>query len=113
MKEAASYQQKLKSILSSKTIVCLVFDVLFMWAQCPSKIWEGLNLIAYKIGLCSFESKYVELGLAAAFTLSVLFTELLFFTPFAYIDTFLVRKEHGYSKASLTSFLEARFMGIY
>jgi hypothetical protein len=91
----------------------MIFEVLFMWAQCPAKIWQIIQTIALSLGLCSFDSKYVELGMAAAFTLTVMFIELLFFTPFAYIDTFLVRKEHGYSKATIKSFLQARFMAMY
>ena len=65
------------------------------------------------VGLCQLRSEYAELGLAAAFTLTVLFIELLFFTPFAYIDTFVVRKEHGYSKATVQGFLQVRFMAMF
>lgn len=48
--------------------------------------------------------------LAAVFVFIVLFLEMLIFTPLAYIDTFVVRKEHGFSKATLHNFLSTRFL---
>lgn len=83
----------------------LVFDTLFIWAKGPAKIWAVLSSLAQVVGLCQLRSEYAELMLAAAFTFTLLFIELLFFTPFAFIDTFVVRKEHGYSKATIQGFL--------
>lgn len=76
-----------------------------MWANGPAKIWALLSSLARVIGLCKLRDEYAELGLAAAFTFTVLLIEILFFTPFAFIDTFVVRKEYGYSKATIKGFI--------
>ena len=81
-----------------------------MWFNCPARIWNAINLLALHTGICSLDSRYTELMLAAAFVFIVLFLEMLIFTPFAYIDTFVVRKEHGFSKATLQNFLSTRFL---
>ena len=52
MKEAASYQRKIKSVLAAKNAVGFVFDALFMWAQGPAKIWATLASFAQVAGLC-------------------------------------------------------------
>jgi hypothetical protein len=91
-------------------MIGLTFDFVFMWFNCPAAIWSEINALTLRTGLCNFSSTYVELVLATAFVLVVLFLELLMFLPFYMLETFMVRVEYGYSKANFWSALINRFL---
>ena len=65
--------------------------------------------MAHNFGLCEHHNLAVELLLATIFVLTVMFIEVVFFTPFEYILTFTIKKPWGYSNATLSTMLKARF----
>ena len=90
----------------------MIFDITFMWFNCPAMIWYQLSAFAKSLGVCEDSGLLLEIILASTFTLTIMLIEMMFFSPIEYIMTFAIRKPFGFSSATPKSFIVARFSPI-
>ena len=75
----------------------------------PSIIWSFYLSIFHSLGWCDGDwNENMQLIVAVCLAITYKFLDVLIHLPFGYVETFKIKKKHGFSQATCCSFLVER-----